>query len=291
MAWALPRLVQPLYYRPDQNSTRGRPNIHVLAVMPSSMNGPGRLYRQIAEEIRLRIADATFAAGTRLPAERELAQRFSVSRTSVREALIALEIGGFVEVGGGSGIYVTNPLPFIRPLFEAVDVGPGPFELLQARWVVEGEVAALAARTIDDATMDSLAAALRTLQCEGASLADHDDADRSFHLGIAEATGNGALIQTVRMYWDQRRGPMWQKLVEHFRTPELRAVVASDHGRILEALVRRSPARARQAMRRHLASVTREFGKGWETTTMPEHPRSRRSRAVPQGAQPDHVAG
>ncbi len=241
--------------------------------------GTGRLYRQIAEEIRLRIADATFPAGSRLPAERDLAHRLSVSRTSIREALIALEIQGLVEVRGGSGIYVTNPLPFPRPLFESADAGPGPFELLHARWLVEGEIAAVAARTIDALMLDRLGDALRTLQDETASAQAHDDADRSFHLGIAEATGNGALIQTVRTYWDQRRGPMWQKLVEHFRTPQLRAVVAQDHRRILDALARRAPAMAREAMRRHLVGVTREFGKGWESSTVPG-----RQRAAPPAA-------
>src|SRR5690349_18858382 len=97
-------------------------------------SGTGRLYRQIAEEIRLRIADATFPAGSRLPAERDLAHRLSVSRTSVREALIALEIQGLVEVRGGSGIFVSDPLPFLEPLYGA-DAGPGPFELLHARWL------------------------------------------------------------------------------------------------------------------------------------------------------------
>ncbi len=224
-------------------------------------SGTGRLYRQIAEEIRLRIADATFPAGSRLPAERDLAHRLSVSRTSVREALIALEIQGLVEVRGGSGIFVSDPLPFLKPLFGA-DAGPGPFELLHARWLVEGEVAALAARAIDPPMLDHLADALRILEDEAASAQAHDDADRAFHLGIAEATGNGALIQTVRMYWDQRRGPMWRKLVEHFHTPRLRELVAQDHRRILDALARRAPAMARDAMRRHLVSVTREFGKG-----------------------------
>jgi GntR family transcriptional regulator, uxu operon transcriptional repressor len=250
--------------------------------------GADRLYRQIAEEIRLRIADASFPAGSRLPAERDLAHRFSVSRTSVREALIALEIQGFVEVRGGSGIYVSNPLPFLKPLFEAADSGPGPFELLHARWLVEGEVAALAARAIDEAMIDRLADALRTLQDEAASPQAHDDADRSFHLGIAEATGNGALIQTVRMYWDQRRGPMWQKLVEHFRTPQLREVVAQDHRRILDALARRAPAMAREAMRRHLVSVTREFGKGWEAST--SHGRPRRRGQRPDAPAPSWAA-
>ncbi len=247
--------------------------------MPSpTAAGNGRLYRQIAERIRLRIADATFPAGSRLPAERDLAQHFSVSRTSVREALIALEIAGFVEVRGGSGIYVSNPLPFLKPLFESADAGPGPFELLHARWVVEGEVAALAARAIDEAMLDRLGDALRTLHDEDESVQAHDDADRSFHLGIAEATGNGALIQTVRMYWDQRRGPMWQRLVEHFRTPQLRKLVAEDHGRIVDALARRAPVMAREAMRRHLVTVTREFGKGWEASASLGSPNSQRRR-------------
>jgi len=247
---------------------------------PSPPAGAGRLYRQIAEAIRLRISDSTFAAGSRLPAERDLASRFSVSRTSVREALIALEIGGFVEVRGGSGIYVSKSPPYLRPLFETVDAGPGPFELLHARWLVEGEVAALAARTIDQETLTRLAEALRILQNDAASAAEHDDADRCCHLGIAEATGNSALVQTVRMYWDQRRGPMWQKLVEHFRTPQLRAVVAADHNRILDALRRRAPARAREAMRRHLIAVTREFGKGWELVTEPGQLSRPRARTV-----------
>lgn len=258
--------------------------------MQSSVNGQGRLYRQIAEEIRSRIADSTFAAGSRLPAERDLAQQFRVSRTSVREALIALEIGGFVEVRGGSGIYVSSPLPYLRPLFESVDSGPGPFELLHARWVVEGEVAAQAARTIQAQALQELSASLRTLQTESASPAAHDEADRAFHLGIAQATGNCALIQTVRSFWDQRRGPMWQKFVERYRTPRLRAVVAGDHGRILDALARHSPQQARQAMRRHLAGVTREFEKGWETTTMSEPVRPRPGKAASL-AQLIHEAG
>jgi DNA-binding FadR family transcriptional regulator len=255
--------------------------------MPSPIAaGSGRLYRQIAEEIRLRIEDSTFPAASRLPAERDLAHRFCVSRTSVREALIALEIGGFVEVRGGSGIYVSDPLPFLRPLFEAADAGPGPFELLHARWVVEGEVAALAARAIDTPMLERLSRALRIIEDENASAPSHDDADRAFHLGIAEATGNGALIQTVRMYWDQRRGPMWQKLVEHFHTPQLRAVVATDHRRILEALSRRAPAMARDAMRRHLVSVTREFGKGWDAAAVAAVGRSRRARPTAASAWP-----
>lgn len=237
--------------------------------VPLPAEGAGRIYRQIAERIRLGIADGRFPAGTRLPGERDLARQFAVSRTTVREALIALEIGGFVDVRLGSGITVASPLPYLRPLFDQADAGPGPFELLRARWIVEGEVAGWAARSIDEAALGRLERSLAALRAPGASPSEQDDADRDFHLGIAEATGNGALIQTVRMLWDQRRGPMWQKLVEHFSTPSLRALVVADHDEILRALAARAPLRARRAMRRHLARVTQAFARTTDDDARP----------------------
>ena len=109
--------------------------------MPLQTVEPRRLYRQIADQIAGLIGNGEFAHGTRLPAERELATLLGVSRTSVREALISLEIGGLVEVRVGSGVFVTA-----GPSSHASggDKGPGPFELLSARTLVEGEVAALA---------------------------------------------------------------------------------------------------------------------------------------------------
>src|SRR5439155_20970979 len=74
--------------------------------MPIHSNEPRRLYRQIADQIRSLIRSNEFAAGARLPPERDLARQLGVSRPSVREALIALEVEGLVEVKIGSGIYV-----------------------------------------------------------------------------------------------------------------------------------------------------------------------------------------
>ena len=90
--------------------------------MPLQTIEPQRLYRQIAEQLRLRMGQSEFAAGARLPAERDLAKQLGVSRPTVREALIALEVEGWVEVRSGSGVYVlgravnqrtepTDPLP------------------------------------------------------------------------------------------------------------------------------------------------------------------------------------
>ena len=102
------------------------------------------------------MAQGEFAVGKRLPAERALAERFDVSRTSLREAIIALELQGVVEVRGGSGIYVCEPRPGVARLPAAQEPGAGPFELLRARCLVESEIAALAASTRNDADLEDV---------------------------------------------------------------------------------------------------------------------------------------
>src|SRR5207302_7198003 len=110
--------------------------------MPIHSIEPRRLYRQIADQIRALIRSREFAAGARLPPERDLARQLGVSRPSVREALIALEVEGYVEVRIGSGVYVIERTAAPDPLPE----DSGPFELIRARWLIEAECAALAAR-------------------------------------------------------------------------------------------------------------------------------------------------
>ena len=112
--------------------------------MPIQPLEPQRLYRQIADQLRQLIVSGEFVVGARLPAERDLAKQLGVSRPSVREALIAMEVEGWVEVRTGSGVYVLERSNIDR----TGAVAPtewGPLELIRARRVVEGEIAALAA--------------------------------------------------------------------------------------------------------------------------------------------------
>src|SRR5271163_2662901 len=110
--------------------------------MPIQVIEPRRLYLQIADQIRSLITAGEFSPGSRLPAERELAKRFGVSRPSMREALIALEVEGYVDVRPGSGIVVRTPSSV------ALDGSgeEGPLEVLRARMLIEGEIAAEAAK-------------------------------------------------------------------------------------------------------------------------------------------------
>ncbi|MFD2272378.1 FadR/GntR family transcriptional regulator [Undibacterium arcticum] len=111
------------------------------------------MYRVVAEQIQEMIRDEKIMPGMRLPSERDLSARLNVSRTSVREALIALELTGVIDVRGGSGIYVSekNDAP---P--EIKEPGSGPFEVLSARRLIEGEVAAMAARMATDSAIDAI---------------------------------------------------------------------------------------------------------------------------------------
>src|SRR5258706_1264495 len=129
--------------------------------MPIQAVDDRRLYRQIADQLTMLITSGEFRRGERLPSERDLAVQLGVSRPSVREALIALEIQGLVEVRVGAGIFVAQAE---RPAVVPVNEGQGPFELLRARWLIEGEIAALAAREGTKGELPPIPAAVPGLQ-------------------------------------------------------------------------------------------------------------------------------
>ena len=217
-----------------------------------------RLYRVVADRIQGLIRDENIAPGERLPSERDLATKLSVSRASLREALIALELGGVIEVRGGSGVYVSELPEAAAALPEA---GPGPFEVLSARRLIESEIAAIAARVATDSAVDAILKAVQEMEKHHANYSSNEQADRNFHIATARATGNSALVGALDYLWDQR-GRLWHKLKEHFQTEELRQETLKDHRRILEAIAAHDPAGARKAMRAHLERVTRTFSRG-----------------------------
>ena len=217
-----------------------------------------RLYRVVADRIQKMISDEAIKPGERLPSERDLAIKLCVSRASLREALLALELGGVIEVRGGSGVYVSAAADAENSLQEA---GPGPFEVLSARRLIEAEMAAIAARMATDGAVDAILRAVEEMERQLADKSSNEQADRNFHLAIARATGNSALVGVMDYLWDQR-GHLWHKLKEHFQTEELRLATLADHRRIVEAIAARDPAEAKKAMRAHLERVTRTFSRG-----------------------------
>ncbi|MCC8400615.1 FadR family transcriptional regulator [Paraburkholderia sp. MMS20-SJTN17] len=236
---------------------------HTLAGRAADADTTDRSYVGLAKQIHKLIAAGDVGPGARLPSERTLAERFGVSRTQVREAIIALEVQGVVEVRVGSGIYVAQAAQASAAMFK-LPRGPGPIETLRARSVIESGIAALAAAERKDSDLDRLFGALRAM-CENMDdKAANEAADRDFHLAIARATGNEMLVLVVTAMWDNSRAdPLWKKIEEHFHTPALRAASQNDHQRIFAAIMTRDASAARTAMQAHLARVIGEFTQAW----------------------------
>ncbi|MBS0340641.1 MAG: FadR family transcriptional regulator, partial [Proteobacteria bacterium] len=186
--------------------------------MPLQIVEPQRLYRQIADQLRALIAKGEFGVGARLPAERDLARQLGVSRPSVREALIALEVEGWVEVRTGSGVYVLERRQSAAPAVPAAQAEWGPLELIRARRIVEGETAAIAAVQRKGRHIDAMTQAIDAMR----GMADGGvmplDGDRAFHLAIVEACDNAVLTETVLGFWDSRKGPIFTRLGGYFET-------------------------------------------------------------------------
>jgi DNA-binding FadR family transcriptional regulator len=213
----------------------------------------GRLYERVSRSITEQIARGDFELGQRLPSERDLAQAHAVSRPTVREAIIALELDGLVEVRKGSGVYVTALAPRGG---KAGDTDMGPFELIEARRLIESECCALAAARVTDEELAALSALVAEMQAENArDVTMSEDADRRFHLEIARATQNSAMYAAVEMLWDARaRSPQYRLLTAKAHVAGVMPRI-DEHAVILDALRTRQPERARSAMRDHLARV------------------------------------
>ncbi|MBI1943379.1 MAG: FadR family transcriptional regulator [Betaproteobacteria bacterium] len=223
---------------------------------------PRRLYRQIADQIRIRIGNGEVAPGARLPAERDLARQLGVSRPSLREALIALEVEGLLDVRVGSGIYVAQPGARGRGA-ELADAS-GPFEVIRARWLIESECAALAAGHASAAQRRAIRKAHAHMLKEAKRHHNPLDADRAFHMRIAEATGNSALELVVQTLWDQRMGPLYRALEVKLEYPAMAAETVTEHQAIVNAILERDPRAARSAMRRHMDMTRKRYSKEWK---------------------------
>lgn len=232
--------------------------------MPLQTVEPQRLYRQIAEQLRTLIASGEFPEGTRLPAERDLAKQLGVSRPSVREALIALEVEGAIDVRTGSGIYVMKPRrnnASAAPAYEPAEWGP--LELMRARELVEGEVAALAARHAKRAHINAMASAIEQMKDEAASGIAPRAGDEAFHQAIALGCGNEVLRDTVQGYWQARRGTLFERLGDYFENPPSWKAALVEHAAVLEAIRAHDPVAARSAMHEHLKKACNRYSASW----------------------------
>lgn len=210
-----------------------------------------RLYTSVASQIREMIENGHYPPGSRLPSERELAEQLGISRVTIREAQIALQAQGYIEVRPGSGAHVLAPKsePGALPKVDA-------FELTQARTVFESEAAALAATLITEDELASLDAIVERMK-EDAGPDDplSADADREFHMAIARASKNAAIVDTIERLWTMRTDlPNVREAYESICEVDPMQRL-EEHIAIVRALRTRNSSAARAAMREHFSSI------------------------------------
>ncbi|MCD2172531.1 FadR/GntR family transcriptional regulator [Rhizobium sp. C4] len=218
---------------------------------------PRRLYQQVADQIRASVQAKGLKKGARLPSERDLAQELGVSRPSLREALIALEIEGTVEIRGGSGIYLAMEEP--RSADTGPALGESPSELMQARSIVEGSAIILAAGRMTDEALSALKQVLDDMARSVEAGRDPLGEDKAFHLLIARQTGNSVITKIVADLFEERYSPLAARLQDRFGTPGTWSQALEEHQSILEALSQRDPLQAQAAMCRHLEASRRRW--------------------------------
>ena len=216
---------------------------------------PKRLYQKIGRDIRQQIIDGEYEVGNRLPSERDIAENLNISRTIVREALIMLELEELIEVRKGSGIHVISNKPGKAFCDQKTENDVGPFELLQARQLLESNIAGFAATQVNRHNLKKMYEALE-VQKEELQAGNGSQGDEMFHAAVAEATQNTVLISTTQQLWETRlHSPLWKRIHEWIDSVDYLENWLGDHQKIIDAIIRKNPQEAHQAMWQHLENV------------------------------------
>ena len=204
-----------------------------------------RLFHSVVEQITGLIEDGSFPPGTRLPSERELAERLGVSRVTIRDAEIALQAIGRLEIKTSSGVYVSSNCSDEAKRIPIINA----FELTEARLLFESEAAALAAVNIADGDLENLNDLIAEMSSPDMMLASA--ADEQFHVMVARASDNRAIIYTIETLLRLRdQVPELNALYELICKSDC-AHRTTEHRAIFDGLQARDPAAARDAMRAH----------------------------------------
>ena len=236
---------------------KGLQHIFYLDVMDSlklQIVKSDRLYMKVAQQLNKLIDNEVIKPGERFPSERELAEQLGVSRPTIREAMIALELSGVIEIRTGSGIYVTHHKTKIKP--ELDDDGIGPFEILEIRLILEAEACALAATRISDDQIAQLRKVVEEMEEEQRQPDASEKADQKFHSIIAQASQNSAISSVVDWLWHLRNESILSTaFLQSIRNEGVHPSI-DEHRKILEALQQRNPKKARAAMKQHIENAT-----------------------------------
>lgn len=234
--------------------------------MVSSIPRAPRLSDEVARRLGDAIRAGGFEPGQRLPSEKELAQRFRVSRMVIREAMSRLKSDELVETRQGLGAFVkADPGKGLFRLGAAATSQGSLRHIFQLRTVVEGAAAALAATHARPDDLEAMTGAIADLRADLEAGLDGAEADRRFHQAIAAACGNPYLESFLAFL-----GANLREVIAHARAntrerhPDRIAAVQSEHEAVLAAVAARAPDQAETAMRAHLSQAQERLGLGAE---------------------------
>ena len=216
-----------------------------------------RIYQKVAEHLAELITTNELSVGQRLPPERELAKKLQVSRNVVREAFLALEIAGYIQIRVGVGTFVVSKTP--RPTniggIQSLDIGVGPIDILAARKTVEGEIAAISANTATSENIENLEQALWEILKDTKVKDTENDWPRIFHTRLASSTQNPVYSAIAELLWEQTRGPLFENFRKHAKKLD-NQLVSQDHRRkLVNCLKQKDASGARRSMHHHIDAL------------------------------------
>ena len=215
-----------------------------------------KLYIQIFNQIRDAILAGTFKVGDKLPSEKELCQMFNVSRVPVREALCALELNGLVESNQGQGVYVKEVNSVTNDWINEID----PQDIIQARKLMEPEVARCAALNISSVEKERMRAIMERFREEAEANVYSEVTDRDFHMSIARASGNHVYLVMCDMVWKAMEQRMWSLILSRTVTAEEnRKRHYEEHMQIAEAILSGEAELAYSTMKAHMEDLERRY--------------------------------
>jgi len=237
--------------------------------MPFQAVATQRLYEQVAGQVTDLVARGEFKPGDRLPPERDLAKVLGVSRPTVREAMIALEIAGLVEVRVGAGTFITDRAAAGNGAHRLDGTGASPLQAIAARRLVEPSIAALAARMADKDDLAGIAETFEMMR-HSAGTPAHRAADRLFHTRVAAATKNEVLAAIVDGIWAELFTPMFERMgTRSGLVAQERSEILVQHEAVYRAIAARDGPAAAAAMDRHLAITEHILAEGEATEAEP----------------------
>lgn len=232
-----------------------------------------RIYQHIFNEIQNDIKAGIYKIGSKLPPERDLALQLGVSRTSVREAMIALEVNGIVEVKLGSGVYViddhqdaANPQtgfnttvhPLLLPYLQE-DAVITPFEILEARLLIEPHLAELAAKNRTEEQLESIKEAFLMNVRDNLEHSTEHIGDRLFHIRIAESSQNDAFAFFLSFLLSKHYTEFFSRLRSLYTPEDMPLRSQLEHQEIMTAIQNQDAQSAHDAMKKHLQNVIHIF--------------------------------